>query len=86
MFFLFIVMCISLVPILFMFVCVLFVYNVLCVLCVCGLLNVESTLDIDAFELLDSYVNEFHIIECNYLVVEELKNSILLKCCKLRCN
>jgi hypothetical protein len=59
-----------------MFVCV---SNVLCVLCVCGLLNVESTLDIDAFELLDSYANEFHIIESNNLVVEELGNFIFLK-------
>ncbi len=72
-------MCLSLVPILFMFVCVLCVSNVLCVLCVCGLLNLKSTLDIDAFELLDSYANEFHSIESNNLVVEELENSILLK-------
>jgi hypothetical protein len=62
-----------------MFVCVLCVFNVLCVLCVCGLLNVESTLDIDAFELLDSYANEFHIIESNNLVVEELGNFMFLK-------
>jgi hypothetical protein len=62
-----------------MFVCVLCVSNVLCVLCVCGLLNVESTLDIDAFKLLDPYANEFHFIESNNLVVEELGNFIFLK-------
>jgi hypothetical protein len=71
-------MCIFLVPILFMFVCVVCVSNGLCVVCVCSLVNVESTLNVDAFKLLDSYANEFHIIESNNLVVEEIGNSILL--------
>ncbi len=69
-------LCISLVSIPFMFI---YVCNVLCVLRVCGLLNVESTLDVDAFKLLDFYANEFHAIRFDNLVVNEFKKFTLSK-------
>lgn len=72
-------LCISLVSILFMFIYVCNVCNVLCVLHVCGSLNVESTLDVDAFKLLDFYANEFHAIRFDNLIVNEFENFILSK-------
>ncbi len=65
--------------ILFVFVYVCNVCNVLCVLHVCGLLNVESTLDVDVFKLLDFYANESHDIRFDNLVVNEFENFILSK-------
>ncbi len=62
-----------------MFVYVCNVCTVLCVLHVCGLLNVESTLDVDAFKLLDFYANEIHAIRFDNLVVNEFEIFILSK-------
>ncbi len=53
------------------------VSNILCVLCVCGLLNVESTLDMDVFELLDFYIYEFHIVWFGNLFVNKLESFML---------
>ncbi len=49
------------------------------VLCICGLLNVESTSNMDAFELMNFYAYEFCVVRSNNLVVDELENYILLK-------
>jgi hypothetical protein len=38
---------------------------------------VESSLEMDAFELLDSYANELAIVGPNNLVVNELESFIL---------
>lgn len=65
--------------ILFVFIDVCSVCNVLCVLHVCDSLNVESTLDVDAFKLLDFYANEFHVIRFDNLVVNEFLKFILSK-------
>lgn len=66
--------------VIFMFVMclLLFVSSILCVLCICGLLNVESIWNMDAFELLNFYANEFRVIRSNNLVVDEHENYILL--------
>jgi hypothetical protein len=40
---------------------------------------VESSLEMDAFELLDSYANKLAIVRPYNLVVNNLKISILLK-------
>ncbi len=55
------------------------VSNVLCVLCVSGLLSVESTLDMDVFELLDSYIDEFHIVGFGNFFVNKLESFMLSK-------
>jgi hypothetical protein len=68
-----------------MFVYVCNVCNVLCVLHVCGLLNVESTLDVDAFKLLDFYANEFHAIRFDNLVVNEFEILYYQKKCWKLC-
>ncbi len=62
-------------------ICIMFnvfcVSNVLCVLCVSGLLNVESTLNMDVFELLDFYIDEFHIVGFDNLFVNKLESLML---------
>ncbi len=65
--------------IIFKFINVCSVCNVSCVLHVCGSLNVESTLDVDAFKLLDFYANEFHVIRFDNLIVNEFEIFILSK-------
>jgi hypothetical protein len=40
---------------------------------------VESSLEMDAFELLDSYANELTIVRLDNLVMNELESFILLK-------
>jgi hypothetical protein len=51
--------------------------NVLCVFCVCDLLNVESILDMDVFKLPDFYIDEFHIVGFGNFFVNKLESFML---------
>lgn len=48
-----------------------------CLQCSLRMWFVESSLEMDAFELLDSYANELTIVGPNNLVVNELESFIL---------
>ncbi len=50
-----------------------------CLLCSSHMLFVESSLEMDAFKLLDSCAYELAIVRPNNLVMNELENSILSK-------
>ncbi len=59
-------------------ICIMFdVFWVQCLACSLCLRFVKSTLNMDVFELLDFYIDEFHIVKYGNLFVNNLESFML---------